>query len=298
MIEKSQWIRLATYASVATALILIFIKTIAWLQTDSVSVLASLLDSALDVVASVMIAVAVIISQLPPDREHRFGHGKAEPLAALAQSIFITGSAFYLIIHSIDRMINLEAIQNADSAMAYMSFTLLMTLVLIAFQRYVINKTGSTAIRADSLHYISDVASNVVVLIVLYFSHIGWLDPVLGLVIALIIMKSAFNIAKDSGNQLLDRELPDETRAKIQQIILNTPMVEGVNDLRTYQSGSTCFIQFDLELDDDLTLQAAHHIAEEVTKNLHTLDANLDIMIHQEPVSFRNHPEHHTWGRE
>lgn len=295
---NAKWVRLATYASVATAITLIFIKFVAWIRTDSVSILASLLDSALDGVASIMIAAAVIIAQIPPDREHRFGHGKAEPLAALAQSVFISGSAIYLIIYSVERFFNLQPIEQADTAMLYMGFTLLMTLLLIGFQRFVIAKTSSTAIRADSLHYISDVASNLAVLAALYFSYIEWLDPVLGLLIALFILKSAFQIAKESGNQLLDRELPEEFRLTIQDIILNTPDVKGVNDLRTYQSGPIRFIQFDLELDDDLTLKAAHYIAEEVTKNLKAIDADLDIMIHQEPVSFRNLPEHHNWGHE
>lgn len=295
---NAQWVRLATYTSVATALALIIIKFFAWLQTDSVSILASLLDSALDGVASIMIAVAVIIAQIPPDHEHRFGHGKAEPLAALAQSVFISGSAIYLIIYSIERFFNIHPVEQADTAILYMGLTLIFTLVLIGFQRYVIAKTHSTAIRADSLHYISDVASNLVVIAALYFSYIEWLDPVLGLLIALFILKSAFQIAKDSGNQLLDRELPENFRLKIQHVILNTPDVKGVNDLRTYQSGPTRFIQFDLELDDDLTLKQAHYIAEEVTKNLKAIDADLDIMIHQEPVSFRNRPEHHNWGHE
>lgn len=295
---KPQLVRLATYASVATAITLILIKLVAWIRTDSVSILASLLDSALDGVASIMIAVAVMIAQIPPDKEHRFGHGKAEPLAALAQSVFISGSAVYLIIYSLERLWNIQPVQQADSALLYMGFTLIMTLGLIAFQRLVILKTNSTAIRADSLHYISDVASNIMVLVVLYFSYIEWLDPVLGLIIAAIILKSAFKIAKDSSNQLLDRELPEATRLQLQEIILQTSEVKGLNDLRTYQSGPTRFVQFDLELDDHLSLKHAHQIAEQVTKNLHAYDADLDIMIHQEPVSLRNDPSHHNWGQD
>jgi ferrous-iron efflux pump FieF len=295
---NARWVRLASYASVATAITLIIIKLVAWIQTDSVSILASLLDSALDGVASIMIAVAVIVAQIPADKEHRFGHGKAEPLAALAQSIFISGSAFYLIVYSIDRLFNLEPIQQADDALLYMTLTLVLTLVLISFQHFVIAKTGSTAIRADSLHYISDVATNIAVIVALYFSYIEWLDPVLGLIIAVLILKSAFNIAKDSGNQLLDHELSEDVRLEIQKIILSTPEVKGFNDLRTYQSGPKRFIQFDLELEDELTLRHAHNIAEEVTKNLKAFDASFDVMIHQEPISMRDHPEHHRWGQE
>ena len=295
--RKAQWIKIATYASVLTALTLVFIKAVAWVRTDSVGILASLLDSALDVVSSLMIAVAVIISQMPPDNEHRFGHGKAEPLAALAQSVFISGSAFYLIIYSIERVWHPQPIQHADSALLYMSFTLIMTIVLIAFQRFIIYKTNSTAIRADSLHYIGDVATNLVVLLGLWLSHIEWLDPFLGLLIAVVILASAFKIAKDSGNQLLDHELPASFRQEVHDIIMSTPEVKGFNDLRTYQSGPTRFVQFDIELDDHLTLREAHHITEEVTTNLKEHDPDIDVMIHQEPVSLKDHPTHHNWGK-
>ncbi len=298
MISKTQWVRLATYASVAVALTLVFIKMVAWARTDSVGILASLLDSALDVAASVMIAIAVMIAQRPPDNEHRFGHGKAEPLASLAQSVFIAGSAFYLIIYALERLWQTEPIQNADSAMLYMGFTLLLTFILIAFQRYVIYKTGSTAIRADSLHYVSDIGSTFVVLIGLWLSHIQWLDPFFALLIASFILKSAFDIAKDSANQLLDRELPEALRQQIQQIILDTPNVKGFNDLRTYQSGPNRFVQFDLELDDDLSLKQAHTISEAVTAKLKLFDADLDVMIHQEPVSLKDDPTHHSWGQD
>lgn len=294
---NAKLVRLATYASVATAFILILIKLFAWSQTNSVSILASLLDSALDVVASIMIATAVVVSQIPPDNEHRFGHGKAEPLAALAQSLFISGSAIYLIVYSVNRLWQLEAIENPEIAISFMSATLAITVLLVFFQRVVIHKTQSTAIRADSLHYITDIASNLLVLIALYLSAIQWLDPVLGLFIALFILKSAFSIAKDSSNQLLDRELPDDVRQDIQDIILNTPDVLGFNDLRTYQSGPNRFIQFDLELDDNLTLKQAHDITEQVTDNLKAYAADLDIMIHQEPASLKDHPEHHSWGQ-
>lgn len=295
--SKAQWVKIATYASVLTAITLVFIKAVAWVRTDSVGILASLLDSALDVVSSIMIAVAVIISQMPPDDEHRFGHGKAEPLAALAQSIFIAGSAFYLIIYSIERIWHTQPIQHADSAMLYMTFTLIMTVMLISFQRFIIYKTNSTAIRADSLHYISDVATNLIVIVGLWLSHIQWLDPLLGFLIAVFILTSAFKIALDSGNQLLDHELPETFRKELQEIILNTPNVKGFNDLRTYQSGPNRFVQFDIELDDNLTLREAHHITEEVTTNLKEHDPDLDVMIHQEPVSLKDHPTHHNWGK-
>jgi ferrous-iron efflux pump FieF len=291
-------VKLASYASVAVASLLLLIKITAWLRTDSVSILASLLDSALDIAASLMIAVAVHIAQIPPDKEHRFGHGNAEPLASLAQSVFIAGSAFYLVIYAIDRLLTPQAIQHADAGVWYMVISLLMTLGLIAFQRYVIAKTHSSAIKADSLHYLTDVASTLLVIVSLLLSQYQWLDPLLALAIALWILRSAIQIAKEAANQLLDRELPEDQRLEMQQIILSIPKVRGFNDLRTYQSGPNRFAQLDLELDDYLTLKEAHHITEEVTQALKTRFEGLDVMIHQEPVSLKNDPQHHTWGKE
>ncbi|WP_178862558.1 cation diffusion facilitator family transporter [Thiomicrorhabdus cannonii] len=291
-------VKFASYASVAVASLLLLIKITAWLRTDSVSILASLLDSALDIAASVMIAVAVHIAQIPPDKEHRFGHGNAEPLASLAQSVFIAGSAFYLVIYAVDRLLVPQAIQHADTAVWYMVLSLVMTLGLISFQRYVIAKTDSSAIKADSLHYLTDVASTLLVIASLILSQYEWLDPLLALAIALWILRSAIQIVKEAANQLLDRELPEAQRHEMQQIILGIAGVRGFNDLRTYQSGPNRFAQLDLELDDHLTLKEAHHIAEEVTQALKARFEGLDVIIHQEPVSLKNDPQHHTWGKE
>jgi len=277
---------------------LLLLKIYAWLETDSVSILASLLDSAIDIIASILILVAVQIAQMPPDHEHRFGHGKAEPLAALAQSVFITGSAIYLIIYAAERVMDPQSLTNPDIGLWIMLVSLTLTFALVAFQRYVILQTQSTAIKSDSLHYVSDILANILVIISLWLSHLLWLDPLLALGIALWILYAAFKIAQEASNQLLDRELPEDIRLQIQNIILATPEVQGFNDLRTYQSGPNRFVQVDLELDDKLTLKESHRISENVTTALINAFDNLDVMIHQEPVSLHNDPEHHTWGKE
>lgn len=297
-LSKQKLVRLATYASVSTALILVAIKFTAWVRSDSVSILASLLDSTLDIAASLLIAFAVYIAQIPADQEHRFGHGKAEPLAAMGQSIFIAGSAVYLIIFSIERILAPQAIANAPEMIVYMIFTLALTLTLISFQRYVIAKTQSTAIRADSLHYLTDVFANSLVILSLWLSHIQWIDPLLALLIGLWILHSAVSIARDASHQLLDHELPEQQRQAMVEIMLSHPGVRGVNDLRTYQSGPNKFMQCDLELDDFLTLRQSHAIAEDVTEQLQAAFEDLDVMIHQEPVSLQNDPAHHNWGAE
>ncbi|WP_044407088.1 cation diffusion facilitator family transporter [Thiomicrospira microaerophila] len=298
--DNAKLTRLATYAAVAVALTLILVKLVGWWVTDSVSILASLLDSMLDVLASVMILIAVRYAQVPPDSEHRFGHGKAEPLAALAQSVFIAGSAFYLFIYAAERFFNPRPVEQVGLGLMIMVFSLILTLVLVGFQRYVVRRTQSTAIKADSLHYISDIAANGVVIVGLLLMVWGldWVDPVLGMLIALVIAWSAFKLAKESANQLLDIELPIEMREQVQQIIRSHRGVEGFNDLRTYRSGPNIFIQVDLELDDRMPLVKAHLIAEEVTDRIKQAIPQADVIIHQEPVSLRSDPQHHQWGQE
>ncbi|WP_029408645.1 cation diffusion facilitator family transporter [Thiomicrorhabdus sp. Milos-T2] len=296
--NKARLVRIATYASVLIATSLLLLKLYAWWFTGSVSILATLLDSAIDIAASIMIVIAVQIAQTPADKEHRFGHGNAEPLAALAQSVFISGSAIYLIVFSIERYMHPQAIQSADLGFNVMIISLMVTLGLISFQRYVILKTQSSAIKADSLHYLSDVLANILVIITLWFSAIQWLDPILGFAIAAWIFYSAVRIAIEAGNQILAHELPQEMREEIQQITLSTEGVLGMNDLRSYQSGPNRFVQFDLELDDNQSLLESHNITENVTQKLKQRFTDLDVMIHQEPASLKYDPSHHSWGKE
>lgn len=296
--DNQKLTRWATYASVSVALSLIVFKGFGWWLTGSVSMLASLLDSTLDVVASIMILLAVRLAQVPPDAEHRFGHGKAEPLAALAQSIFIAGSAFYLFMYAFDRLWHPQDVQQISVGIYIMLFSMILTSLLVLFQRYVVRRTQSTAIKSDSLHYISDIAANALVAVglVLTLWNVQWIDPLLAMVIALVILWSALKLAKESANQLLDIELPNEMREQIQEIIRSHRGVEGFNDLRTYRSGPNVFIQFDLELDDRMPLVKAHKIAEEVTERIKEQIPSADVIVHQEPVSLRSDPEHHQWG--
>ncbi|MBD3767853.1 MAG: cation diffusion facilitator family transporter [Gammaproteobacteria bacterium] len=296
MTTENRLVRLATYVAVAVAIILVLIKLYAWLRTGSASILASLLDSTVDILASLIILYAVMISQAPADKEHRFGHGKAEPLASLAQSAFIAGSAVYLILYAIESLWMYSALQQVNIGLWVMGLSLVLTTVLVIFQYYAIQKTKSTAIQSDALHYVSDILTTGLVILGLLFSQLQWLDPILAILIALWIMRSAYSIGRDSVNQLMDGEIDDDMRAQIIQIILATPKVQGFNDLRTYRAGPNCFVQFDLELDDQLTLFESHAISEHVVNNLKATFANLDVMVHQEPVSFRHDADHHQWG--
>ncbi len=296
MTTENRLVRLATYVAVAVAIILVLIKLYAWLRTGSASILASLLDSTVDILASLIIMYAVMISQAPADKEHRFGHGKAEPLASLAQSAFIAGSAVYLILYAIESLWMNSALQQVTVGLWVMALSLALTTLLVIFQYYVIQKTKSTAIQSDALHYVSDILTTGLVILGLLLSQLQWLDPILAILIALWIMRSAYTIGRDSVNQLMDGEIDEEMRAEVIRIILATPKVQGYNDLRTYRAGPNCFVQFDLELDDQLTLFESHAISENVVNNLKATFANLDVMVHQEPVSFRHDADHHQWG--
>jgi ferrous-iron efflux pump FieF len=302
MTTQNTLTRWASYASVSVALVLIALKAIALFETSSVSILASLLDSSVDLLASLILLFAVHIAQTPADHEHRFGHGKAEPLAALMQGVFIVISAALLVFYALDKLIHPKQLQALEMGMGIMLASIFLTAGLISFQTWVVHRTDSTAIRGDRLHYVTDLATNALVLISLalafYLEQMQWIDPLLGLVMAGIILFSAIRLMRDSINQLLDRELPEVQREAIRALILNHPQVRGLNDFRSYRSGPNIFIQCDLELDDRLSLYQAHAISEAVTAKLKRAWPHADVLIHQEPVSLRNDPHHHTWGQD
>ena len=278
--------RLATYASVGVALTLIVVKFAAWIVTDSVSLLSTLIDSLLDLAASLVNLIAVRHALTPPDREHRFGHGKAEPLAALGQSTFIAGSAIFLVIEAGHRLYNPQPVMRGDIGIGVMLFAIVVTFVLIRFQAYVVRKTGSLAIKADSVHYLSDVLVNGAVIVAfLLISQFGWMaaDPLIGLAIAAYILTSAWAIARGAYDMLMDRELPDEARERIKQIILEHAQITALHDLRTRASGPLTFIQVHVEMDGHMSLFAAHVVADAVEAQLRQAFPGAEVIIHQDP---------------
>jgi ferrous-iron efflux pump FieF len=280
-------LRLATYASVATACLLILAKLGAWLVTGSVSVLASLVDSLMDAGASLVNLLAVHWSLMPPDAEHRFGHGKAEALAALGQATFIAGSAVFLGLQAVDRLIHPQPVAEAGVGLLVIGFAILVTLALLAFQRHVIRRTGSAAIRADALHYATDLATNAATAAALLLASAGWsgFDPLFGLAIGAYILYSALRIGFDAVQLLMDRELPEEARGQILDLAASVPGVLGVHGLRTRLSGQSLIIQLHLELDDALPLLDAHQVTLDVEARIRDLHPDSDITIHQDPVS-------------
>jgi len=279
--------RRATYASVTVACILISIKLLAYIITGSVALLSSLIDSVLDAFASLVNLFAVKHSLEPADAEHRFGHGKAEPLAGLAQAAFIIGSSLLLVLEAINRLVNPVEIKHGLVGILVIMFSLILTIALVLYQQYVVKHTSSIAIRADSIHYFSDITLNISVIVALVLStYFGWslADPVFALGIVVYIIYSAWQIARNSLNQLMDRELPDEDRKKIQAIILSHPQVISLHELRTRASGKDRFIQLHLEMDGELSLKDAHVIADQVERELLVAFPQADIIIHEDPA--------------
>ena len=278
--------RTATYASVAVAGTLIVVKLAAWRFTDSVSLLSTLIDSLLDAAASMISLLAVRHALMPADREHRFGHGKAEPLAALAQTAFIAGSAIFLVLEAGHRLFAPRPVLHVDVGIGVMILAIVVTFALTRFQAHVVRKTGSVAIKADSLHYVGDILVNAAVIVALLLaSQFGWFiaDPLFGIAIAGYILIIAWRIARGAFDMLMDRELPERERARIRRIILEHPSVIDMHDLRTRASGRKTFIQVHIELDGNLSLYRAHDVADEVEASLRAAYPGAGVIIHQDP---------------
>ena len=285
--RAARLMKLATYASVSVAVVMIAVKLIAWIVTDSVSLLSSLLDSLLDGAASLLNVIAVRQAVTPADREHRFGHGKAEPLASLGQAAFIGGSAVFLLIEAAHHLVQPVPIPNSMLGIGVMAFAIAVTLALVAFQRHVIRQTGSLVISADELHYRSDVVLNFSVIVsLLVSSQLGWLyaDPVFGMAIGVWIIYGAWQVAKKAVVQLMDQELPDAERARIRAVAMAHPEVTAVHDLRTRASGPKAFIQVHLEMDGAMPLAQAHRVSDEVEASLLAAFPNAEVIIHQDPA--------------
>ena len=289
--RRERLLRLATTASVVTAGILILGKLVATLLTGSVSVLASLIDSTMDALASGINFFAVRYALQPADEEHRFGHGKAEALAGLGQATFIAGSAAFLLLQAVDRMLHPVSIQSPEVGIGVMVFAMVATMVLLGIQRHVVKVTGSTAIKADSLHYFSDLVVNASIILALVLGSYGWagIDPVFGIGIALYVVYSAWGIGKEAVSHLMDHELPPEIRDRMAALAHEPEEVLGVHDMRTRQSGHMYFVQLHLELDDKLPLNRVHDVADGVEARIRREFPGTEVIVHMDPVSVVDH---------
>jgi len=277
----------ATYASLAVATVLIAAKFAAWIGTGSVALLSSLVDSLVDLAASLVNYLAIRHAATPADREHRFGHGKAEPLAALGQSAFLVGSAMLLMAEAIRRLVSPGIVTNQPAGIAVMVFSIVVTVGLVTYQRHVVKRTGSLAIGADELHYRGDIILNVGVIATLVIDSLfplPLLDPLFGAAVGVWIIYSAVKIARLSLTQLMDRELPDAERARVRAIAEGHPDVIAVHDIRTRVAGPTAFIQLHIEMDGEMNLLRAHEISDDVEARLQDAFPHAEVIIHEDPA--------------
>ncbi|MGC9421016.1 CDF family cation-efflux transporter FieF [Vibrio sp.] len=299
--EYARLVTLAAWTATLVASFLLLVKIAAWWVTGSVSLLASVVDSLLDIAASVVNLIVVRYALQPADREHTFGHGKAESLAALAQAMFISGSACFLILNGVERFFRPHELQSPEYGIYVSVFAMLVTFALVMFQRYVVKKTASQAIAADSLHYQTDLYMNAAIIVALGLSWFGFkqADAIFAIGIGIYILYSAFYMAYQAVQTLLDRKLPDEELAQIQAVSLSVEGVLGVHQLRTRMAGPIRFIQLHLELEDQIPLIEAHHISDQVEDKLCQTFPGADVLIHQDPYSVvfgaEKKQKHHAW---
>jgi ferrous-iron efflux pump FieF len=284
--ESGRHMRRAAMASVSVSLFLVTIKVFAYFASHSVAMLASLADSALDLFTAGLNVFAIHEALTPADKEHRFGHGKAEPLAGLAQGAFITASALFLVIQAVQRLISPQPIEHSLEALVVMLVSIVMAIGLILYERSVIRRTGSLAISADQTHYIGDLATNFGVVIAILLAGLGWVlaDPIIALLVAAVLVGSAWLVFRRCLDQLMDHELPDEEREKIKDIVRAHPEVISMHDLRTRKAGLYTFIQVHIELDPEMPLSRAHAISDAVEAELCAAFDKAEVIIHQDPA--------------
>lgn len=284
--EHARLLRLATRASVAVACTLIVAKAIAWWLSGSVSMLAGLTDSALDGITSMLNLLAVHYALRPADDDHRYGHGKAESLAGMAQALFIGGSAVLIAFQAYERLHDPQPLGAPWLSIGVIVFSLLLTAALLVLQHRVIKQTGSNAVRADSLHYRSDMLLNGSILIALILAGFGFdqLDAWFGLGIAAYILWSAIQIARESFSVLMDEELPTDVSQHMLELACSVPGVLGAHDLRTRISGNHWFVQLHLELPGELTLSVAHGISDQAADAIHKAYPRAEVLVHADPI--------------
>ncbi|MFC3680896.1 cation diffusion facilitator family transporter [Bacterioplanoides pacificum] len=285
-VRSSRLVKQAAYASMLVAAVLLLSKLVVWAMSDSTSVLSSMLDSMMDIVASVVNFFAIRYALMPADDDHPFGHSKAEGIAALLQAAFICGSVMMLLLQVADRLLHPQALAALPESIGVMVFSTLLTLLLVLFQRWVYRRTGSLAIKADSAHYASDILTNIAVVGALLGVYFGWLwlDPVIALVVAMVLLKSVYSIVVMALDVLMDKALEPEAEQQIADLIEAQAGVQGFHDLKTRQAGAVQFIQLHLELEASQPLHQAHATGDRVEQAIRAVFPRAEVLIHHDPV--------------
>lgn len=283
--------KIASYCSLIAVSVIIIAKIIGWYLTDSLTILASLADSMLDIGTSIINFIAIRYALLPADDNHKFGHNKAEDLAVFTQSSFFLLSGFFVIINAVKRFYQPELIDNIDIGLYLMYLSLAVTFILTSFQRYVIKKTHSNIVKADYLHYIVDLLSNLAVILSLYLSEIfdsELIDPIVAILIGIYIFYGASSLIKKAFKNLMDHEFDQEDKEKLFNAIHLHPEVKAVNEVKTRYAGTKAFIQFILELDGNMSLFEADRVVDEIEEAITKIFPHSDIIIHQHPYGIEH----------
>ncbi len=284
-IHHPELMKSAQYCAISVAILITCAKVYGYITTDSVSMLASLVDSMLDVSASIINLVALRLSLAPPDDNHRFGHDKIEDLAIFAQSMFFFASGLFTMVSSVRRFIEPEEISSHEAGINVMIFAMILTLFLVVYQSYVIRKTKSRLVTADKLHYVMDFLSNGLVLVTIYLSA-KWqfIDSLCGILIAIYIIHSSYGLFMQATKNLIDEEFSDKERGKILAIISKfNKDVLGLHDLKTRYAGRKPFIQFHIEMKPNITLLQAHEISHSIMDAIEDVFHGAEVTIHQDP---------------
>ena len=278
--------RSAALASISVALLLVALKAWAAWTTGSTAMLGSLADTTLDLIASVATLAGVWVAAMPDDRQHRFGHGKAEALAAMFQVVLISISALSLAFHSVEQFLAGARTEAAGEGIGVSLVAILATLALLAWQRHVIQKTGSLAITTDHVHYKSDLFLNLAVIVALaldQYAGIEGADPLFGLGIAIWLGWSAWGASQQAIDQLMDKEWPEEKRRRFLEVMARHPELRGVHDLRTRTSGNRDFVQFHVWVDGNLSVKEAHRVMDEIEAKVMSEFPDVELLIHPDP---------------
>lgn len=284
--------RIASLASLALACCLIGVKLWAWIATGSIAMLTSAIDAIVDAGAAVATFVGVRYAARPADRDHRFGHGKAEAVAAFVQAMFLAGAAVVLVFQSIERLINPEPLAHLGLGLWVIIGSTIAASGLVAMQSFVTRRTASTAIAADKAHYLTDIAVNLAVLVAFVVTALtDWVDadPVFALGISLYMLWNVKTITQHALRQLLDRELPTADRRRIHDAVLAVSGVAALHDLRSRDAGDRVFVEFHLEVDGNLTVTHGHAISEAAEAAvLGLFPGGADVVVHIEPAGIKD----------
>ncbi|MBR5599146.1 MAG: cation diffusion facilitator family transporter [Alphaproteobacteria bacterium] len=288
--KSSKLKKYASYASIFCSVMLIVVKFIAFIKTDSLAIFSSFVDSITDFIASLVSGIAVYYAMKPATYYHRYGFGKSEALSALLQAIFVGVSGLFVVFDGINRLFNPVDVVKTEVGIYIMIFSIFSTFLLVAFQSYVAKKTNSLAIKSDMAHYVVDFLTNATVIISLVLvKNFGFIyfDVIAALFISVYLIISAYKLGKESIEQITDKELDDEIRKNIEDIVIKCCDVGGMHDLRTRSVGDIFYIELHLEIDGKISLSDAHKISDNVEEKILAIYPKSQILIHQDPVGVK-----------